>query len=417
MMRLTSRAVAVAAAFLPLVLGVGGTASAQGTQGYITRGQYVEQLLQAVGIQPDTAATQNFSDVPTSSPYYGWVEAAYRAGITTGMTAPQGSAMGVFGVGDDLTRAEAAAFDLRAYDQGVADYAQDPRSWTGNGKTWNPNDPAYHGQAAFSDYAQIPGALQGDVYIAASIGLLHGFPNGTFGPQQNLTAAQTTDLIAQLKSVEAAGSGAITWRWIGAATGLPSGTCSTSCDSLDAEHRAVNAMDFLASAIEGRPFSAVSGYIEPSDATALQTTYTEIQANWRQNFASKDSSIVWKVVGGNYVVGVSAPQGDVDDLASVVVEATSSSGAPVTTANIQGLGGVDGPYMDVMLSGVTTDANNLVSRVGSPWLNKDNSETLPKGASVAGVVMQYDGGAAGINDFGMAIAVVGGLGEAVPTGN
>ena len=413
MMRLTSRAVAVAAALLPLVLGVGGTASAQGTQGYITRGQYVQELLQAVGIQPDAAAAQNFSDVPPSSPYYGWVEAAYKAGITTGMTAPQGSAMGVFGVNDYLTRAEAAAFDLRAYDQGVAAYAQDPRSWTGNGKTWNPNDPAYHGQAAFSDYAQIPGALRGDVYTAASIGLLHGFPNGTFGAQQNLTAAQTADLIAQLKSVEAAGSGTIQWRWIDAATGLPSGTCNTSCDSLDAEHRAMNAMDFLASAIEGQPFSAVSSYIEPSDAATLQTTYTEIQANWRQYFAAKDPSIVWKVVGGSYVVGVTAPPGDVDDLATVVVEATSSSGVPVNTANIQGLGGIDGPYMDVSLSGVTTDANGLVSNVGSPWLNNDNSETLPSGASVAEVVMQYAGGAAGINDFGMAIAVVGGLGQAV----
>jgi len=51
-------------------------ASAASTTTYVTRGRYVEQLLQAVGIQPDNSATQSFSDVPPSYPYFGYVEAA-----------------------------------------------------------------------------------------------------------------------------------------------------------------------------------------------------------------------------------------------------------------------------------------------------------------------------------------------------
>ena len=77
-------------------------ASAASASTYVTRGQYVEQLLTAVGIQPDTTATESFSDVSPSNPYFGYVEAAYKAGITTGMVAPSGSSMGVFGAPPDV---------------------------------------------------------------------------------------------------------------------------------------------------------------------------------------------------------------------------------------------------------------------------------------------------------------------------
>ena len=211
----------------------------------VTRGQYVEQLLQAVGDQPASNAQQSFSDVPSSSPYFGWVEAAYKAGITTGTVAPVNGRMGVFGLNADLTRAEAAAFDLRAYDSGVATYAQEKSTWYARGMFWNPSNPAYDGTVSFDDYLDIPTALQGDVYVASSIGLLHGFPDGTFGPQQNLTSAQTADLISQLTAVEAT-EGPYHWRWFLSEGGLSGETAFG------------NILDLFAGAVRGLPYGQVS---------------------------------------------------------------------------------------------------------------------------------------------------------------
>ena len=378
-------------------------ATAASTSTYVTRGQYVEQLLTAVGIQPDTTATQSFSDVSPSNPYFGYVEAAYKAGITTGMVAPSGSSMGVFGVNQNLNRAEAAAFDVRAYDGGVATYAQDTKAWAGN---QIPGSPQFAGaQVSFLDYAAIPSALQGDVYVATSVGLLHGFADGTFGPLQNLTSAQTSDLIAQLKSVEQVNGGSYNWRWIDAASSM-----NATAD----EVRSANAVDFFAAAIQGKPFSAVSSYINQTDASSLQTTYTAIQQEWQQNYVSKASSIDWKIVGGGYVVGgfEKMPTGYVDCVDALLLEATTSSGAPVNLANVMGIGGVGGPYVEISLSNVITDTNGLVVSVGSPYINHNSSDSVTSGQSVAGVMAEYVGSTAAIAAGGMAMGVVAGEGQA-----
>ncbi len=401
MVRISKIVTLAAALAFPLVASV--TAASAATPSYVTRGQYVEELLTAVGVQPDSTATQTFSDVPPSSPYFGYVEAAYKAGITTGMVAPSGGQMGVFGVDQDLDRAEAAAFDLRAYDGGVASYAEDTKAWAGK---WNPSDPAAPGtQVSFLDYAAIPAALQGDVYVAASIGLLHGFPDGTFGPLQNLTAAQTADLIAQLKAVEAIDGGSYHWRWIDSAHGTAT------------EPRAVNAMAFFAAAIQGEPFSAVSSYIDQGDAGSLQTAYTAIQQQWQEHYASKVPSIVWKIVGGGYVVGGfdKLPADYVECVDTLQLEATTSAGAPVNLQNVMGIGGAGGPYVEVSLADVVTDPNGLVSDAGTPYdiiINHDSSDIVTSGQSVAGVAMEYVGDTAAISAGGMAEAVVAGEGEA-----
>jgi hypothetical protein len=386
-----------------LTLALGSSlpvASAASASTYVTRGQYVEQLLQAVGIQPDNSAVQNFSDVPPSNPYFGYVEAAYKAGITTGMVAPTGSSMGVFGVNQDLNRGEAAAFDLRAYDGGVATYAQNDSVWDAG---YNPNNPAYAGQVSFLDYAAIPTALQGDVYTASAIGLLHGFTNGDFGPLQNLTSDQTVHLISQLKSVEAI-NGAYNWRWIDSNQGTVT------------EPRSVNAMQFLAYAIQGKPFSAVSSFINQSDAASLQASYAGIQQNWQQDYASKAPGVTWKVIGGGYTDGMSAPANEVMCADQVVLEAETSSGAPVNLATVMGIGGTGGPYIKVMVPDVVTDSNGLVVSIGGTYINNNSNDSVQSGESVAGVVMDLTAGQVAVGDNGMAIAVVGGLGAAF-TGN
>lgn len=147
-----------------------------------TRGAFIESLLKSLSIKPQYPSTATFKDVPSSSPYYGYVEAAAKLGISNGFS------NGTFGVNDPLTRAEAAKFEVVAFgDRSVAPLITATK---------------------FSDNAQIPTALVGYVGVAAQLGLLHGLPSGAFQPETNLTTAQQADLISQLKTAIAANKSA-----------------------------------------------------------------------------------------------------------------------------------------------------------------------------------------------------------------
>ena len=368
---------------LVLTLGASLPASAADPT-YVTRGQYVEQLLQAVGVQPVTSAQQNFSDVPPSSPYFGYVEAAYQAGITTGMTAPSVSSMGVFGVNQDLNRAQAAAFDLRAYDGGVASYVQSaPQSLYDVSST------------AFMMTGGVPQALQKDVFAAVDVGLMRGLANGTFGAMQNLTNAQTADLIAQLKAVEAT-SGPYNWRWIATAnSGL-------------AEKSSANAMNFFADAVAGRPFSDVANYIDPADASALQTAYVQMEKGAAANFNGGNpgtTNATIKIVGGGFAAGTPTGGGGWNGAAIVIVEAVSNATGKPNSVN------GNSPYIK-LLAPVDTDANGLVVAAYPP-VSSSSISTVSSGESVAGVTMYFDAGPEDIySNSEDAAAVVGGLGAA-----
>jgi len=369
---------------MTLALGSSLPAASAASPSYVTRGQYVEQLLQAVGMQPAASAAQDFSDVLPSSPYFGYVEAAYTAGITTGMTAPTSGKMGVFGVNQDLNRAQAAAFDLRAYDGGVASYAQSSSPGT---------------LVSFGDFGAIPQALQSDVYTAADIGLIRGFPNGTFGPQQNLTSAQTADLISQLKAVEATG-GMYNWRWIMAE------------NSNLAETSAASAMNFLASAVQGKPFSEVASYIDSADASALQAAYAQIEKSaqgWYDGGIHGTANTTVKIVGGGFVTGVPVNGGGWHGSANVIVEAVSNATGKPSAVNS------NSPYFALTVA-LNTNSDGLVAQTGTA-VNALSNSTVSPGESVAGIVMYHLGGPNAIYPNSEdAAAVVGGLGLAQTAG-
>jgi len=296
--------------------------------------------------------------------------------------------MGVFGVDGNLTRAQAAAFDLRAYDGGVATYAQDPSSNVTSGMF-----------VSFGDFGDVPSALQGDVYTAADIGLIRGFTNGTFGPQQNLTSAQTADLISQLKAVEATG-GTYNWRWIMAE------------NSNLAEKSSENAMNFLADAVAGRPFSDVTNYIDPSDASALQTAYAQIEKGAAANFNGGNpgtANAAIKIVGGGFVTGVPANGGGWHGTANVIVEAVSNATGKSNSVN------GNSPYLGLLVA-LNTGSNGLVTQTGTA-VNAITNSTVSPGESTAGIVMYHLGGPNAIyrnsEDAG---AVVSGLGLAQTAG-
>lgn len=271
-------------------------ARAAATQ-FVTRAEYVQQLMQAVGVPQMPNAAQTFRDVPPGSRYFGWVEAAYHAGITTGI------APGVFGPNQDLNRAEAAAFDLRAYSPRVANWATQDFGLNTQGQFGDiyqcGTAPGCGESQGFSDDSAIPKALVSDVGLATTIGLLHGFPDGTFGPLDNLTMAQSQDLIAQLKAVITADGSGIQWRFFSIdapSNGDPSGS------SVIANERAVAySADLEAGIVEGQEFSTVQQYVDPADLTQVQQAYNQIQAQ----FQSKDvpAGIAWRIVGVAFSLG------------------------------------------------------------------------------------------------------------------
>lgn len=173
-MRAIQRATATGFAAL-LTLAAGGQAWAQSSSAFETRADFVYKLEVMLGIQPIYPTFNDFSDVPSSSPYYGYIEAAYHYGITDGISP------GIFGPELPVTRAEAAKYETIAF--GASQAAQAITA------------------TKFTDNAKIPQALVGYVGEAAALGLMKGFPNGSFQPEANLTQAQETALLSQLQAV------------------------------------------------------------------------------------------------------------------------------------------------------------------------------------------------------------------------
>ena len=154
-----------------LLLASAGTMFAQTTI-VETRADFVYRLDMQLGIKPVYPSKPTFSDVPASNAYYGYIEAAVQAGITNGFS------NGTFGPTLPLTRAEAAKYEVIAFGKGTV----------AQGIT----------ATSFSDNATIPTALVGYVAEANTLGLLKGFPNGTFQPNAELTTSQEQHLLAQL---------------------------------------------------------------------------------------------------------------------------------------------------------------------------------------------------------------------------
>lgn len=153
---------------LPMVASAAGS--------YETRAEFVQSLDQVLGAAPIYPATPDFTDVPATSPYYGYIEAAYQAGWISGV------GNGLFDPNGLLTRAQVAKIEILALGLGSAAQSLS-------------NQPS-----SFTDAAQIPSWALGYVNEAVSIGILKGEPGGIFDPQGNLTTTQETFAVSQLLS-------------------------------------------------------------------------------------------------------------------------------------------------------------------------------------------------------------------------
>lgn len=162
---------------LTLVFSTMGAVSAQGSGGFESRAAFIKELDVQLGIAPVYPTSPDFTDVPSSSPYYGYIEAAFQRGFISGLSP------GRFGPSQPLTRAQAAKILVEAYGAGSA--AQNITS------------------TKFSDNARIPAALVGFVGEAAALGLMEGVTKTTFAPLDDLTQSQMVDLIQHLLTAKA----------------------------------------------------------------------------------------------------------------------------------------------------------------------------------------------------------------------
>lgn len=82
--------------------------------GNVTRAQMAVFICRAKGLPPDTTPPQVFQDVPPSYWAYGYIQALYRAGITSGCTYDPISGIRNYCPEDPVTRAQMAVFLCRA---------------------------------------------------------------------------------------------------------------------------------------------------------------------------------------------------------------------------------------------------------------------------------------------------------------
>lgn len=194
---------------------------------------------QAAGITPIYPSTPTFTDVTASQPYYGYIEAAVKAGIINGTSATTFSPLGC------LTRAQIAKIEVL----GLGDGAE---------------ATALASQAtSFTDNALLPAWSRGYVAEAVKLGLVHGYPDNTYRPNQSMTASDESFFVAQYKTVLANKSFTIS----ASSTNVGSGqqVTLTSSGTTEAVTYSVNSSNAV---ISGSTFVAT----EPGDYIVTGTT-------------------------------------------------------------------------------------------------------------------------------------------------
>ncbi len=168
----------LSASMLTVSATLGGTAAAAAakTPPAVSRAQFIYQFDRADNIQPVYPQVPDFTDVPSSSPYYGYIEAAFKAGIISGVTASK------FEPNASLTRDEIAKIEVLALGDGTAAQALASQATT------------------FKDDASIPSWARGYVNEAVKLGLISGYPNGHFKPGQAITTADTPHFLQKFSA-------------------------------------------------------------------------------------------------------------------------------------------------------------------------------------------------------------------------
>ena len=137
----------------------------------ITREEFLKMLMNALGIAIDNIKDVNLSDVSQDDWYYPYIAKGLEMGVTTGISETE------FGTGNYITREDMAVMSTRALA-----VVKRTLSQTENEKT-------------FTDEGQISGYAVDSVKVMQQCGVIGGYADGTFGPQQNATRAEAAKII------------------------------------------------------------------------------------------------------------------------------------------------------------------------------------------------------------------------------
>ncbi|MGE5673166.1 MAG: S-layer homology domain-containing protein [Mycobacterium leprae] len=144
----------------------------------LTRAQLAKLLTVALGNQANADLLSHYSSRYTDVPNWHWAKGYIEALVETG--AAEGYGDGTFGPGDTVTRAQMAVFLVRS--MGLNDQARLLR--------FSPTP--------YTDDRSIPDWARGSVQVALQSGLMAGFGDNTFRPNQPVTRAEASVAILRL---------------------------------------------------------------------------------------------------------------------------------------------------------------------------------------------------------------------------
>ncbi|KAF1086044.1 Endoglucanase precursor [Sporotomaculum syntrophicum] len=139
----------------------------------ITRAEFAKIIVEAMELAEEKPVDPSFTDVSSNAWYYGYVEAAAKAGLVKGYNSGQ------FMPNAQITREQIAAILVRALDK---------------------ESTALANASAATDFADdqaIAAWARGYVVTAVAEGLVGGYPDNTFGPQKNATRAEASAMISR----------------------------------------------------------------------------------------------------------------------------------------------------------------------------------------------------------------------------
>lgn len=146
----------------------------------LTRAEFAKLLAGAMGIKPSVGGASSFSDVGYDQWYFGWIEAASKAGYVQGDG-------GKFRPNDPVTREQMVTMLMRAIE---------PSSEPGTGDGSN----AERLLSSYSDAGRISGWAKESVAAAVENGLIQG-AGDKLSPQGKTTRAQAAAVIYRLLDV------------------------------------------------------------------------------------------------------------------------------------------------------------------------------------------------------------------------
>jgi len=139
----------------------------------ITRAEMTKILVKVQGLEEAASDSPQFKDVNPSDWYYGYIEAAARAGLVKGYET------GEFRPNQRITREEIAALICRAMGK------ESEAASLANART------------DFTDDQDIAAWARGYIVIEFREGIVNGYPDQSFGPKKNATRAEVCAMVSR----------------------------------------------------------------------------------------------------------------------------------------------------------------------------------------------------------------------------